>query len=170
MQGDAEGQHLFLPLGVRTVFTDKGVALDKFTGIDLNCSVLTRRFINEPDLVQTFVVTCCLLNIPFRFSGLQSLRIKETDRISALQTEMRKLGYIIKIESGSIMEWTGERGLPEENPVISTYEDHRMAMAFAPVCLRTKEIRIKNPQVVTKSYPNYWKDLSSAGFIITEEK
>ncbi|MDR0680459.1 MAG: 3-phosphoshikimate 1-carboxyvinyltransferase [Dysgonamonadaceae bacterium] len=170
MQGDAEGQNLFVPFGIRTVFTDKGVVLSKVADADLSRSPLTHNFIHEPDLAQTVIVTCCLLNIPFRFSGLQSLRIKETDRILALQTEMRKLGYVINDKSGNLMEWTGERCVAEKNPVISTYEDHRMAMAFAPACLKTKEIRINHPQVVAKSYPNYWKDLSSAGFIITEEK
>ncbi|GHS97835.1 3-phosphoshikimate 1-carboxyvinyltransferase [Bacteroidia bacterium] len=126
-------------------------------------------FTNEPDLAQTLVVTCCLLNIPFRFTGLQSLRIKETDRMTALQTELRKLGYIIQSESNSILEWTGKKGEPEPHPVIATYEDHRMAMAFAPVCLKTREIRIANPEVVSKSYPRFWLDLAQAGFIITEE-
>jgi 3-phosphoshikimate 1-carboxyvinyltransferase len=169
IQGDAEVRNLFVSLGIQTRFTDRGVALSKSSGIRLAHSVLTHDFVNEPDLAQTFAVTCCLLNVPFRFSGLQSLRIKETDRISALQAEMRKLGYLIKAEAGS-MEWQGEKCLCEEHPVIATYEDHRMAMAFAPACLKMKEISIEHPQVVTKSYPNYWRDLSSAGFIITEEK
>jgi 3-phosphoshikimate 1-carboxyvinyltransferase len=123
-------------------------------------------FINEPDLAQTLVVSCCLLNIPFRFTGLQSLRIKETDRLRALQTELRKLGYVIREEAGSILEWKGERCTPEPRPVIATYEDHRMAMAFAPICLRTGEIRIADPGVVSKSYPRYWDDLMAAGFRI----
>lgn len=126
-------------------------------------------FTNEPDLTQTFAVTCCLLDIPFRFTGLQSLRIKETDRITALQTELRKLGYHIEIENDTTLQWTGKRCEPDPHPVIATYEDHRMAMAFAPVCLKTKAIRIAHPEVVSKSYPNYWRDLVSAGFIITEE-
>ncbi|MDR2844394.1 MAG: 3-phosphoshikimate 1-carboxyvinyltransferase [Candidatus Symbiothrix sp.] len=126
-------------------------------------------FVNEPDLAQTFVVTCCLLNIPFRFSGLQSLRIKETDRMMALQTEMRKLGYELRILSDNVLMWVGERCEPVPKPVIATYEDHRMAMAFAPACLKMKEIRIENPEVVSKSYPNYWFDLKSAGFVIQEE-
>ena len=120
-------------------------------------------FTGEPDLAQTLAVACCLLDIPFHFTGLQSLRIKETDRISALQTELKKLGYVIKTGE-TAMEWTGERCEPESDPVISTYEDHRMAMAFAPVCLKTGRIRIKNPSVVTKSYPEFWKDLEKAGF------
>jgi 3-phosphoshikimate 1-carboxyvinyltransferase len=129
--------------------------------------MFTYDFINEPDLAQTLVVSCCLLQIPFHFSGLQSLRIKETDRISALQTELRKLGYVVREEAGNQLEWNGERCGPEPHPVISTYEDHRMAMAFAPACLKTREIRIAHPEVVSKSYPNYWKDLAQAGFSIT---
>ncbi|MDR2806111.1 MAG: 3-phosphoshikimate 1-carboxyvinyltransferase [Dysgonamonadaceae bacterium] len=125
-------------------------------------------FVHEPDLAQTFAVTCCLLNKPFRFTGLQSLRIKETDRLIALQTELRKLGYPIQIESDSVLEWTGERCAADPHPVIATYEDHRMAMAFAPACLKTGEIRIADPGVVSKSYPRYWDDLAAAGFIITE--
>jgi 3-phosphoshikimate 1-carboxyvinyltransferase len=114
------------------------------------------------------VVTCTLLDIPFCFTGLQSLRIKETDRISALQTEMRKLGYIVKDEENSVMEWNGERCPAEASPVISTYEDHRMAMAFAPACLKTGTIRIEDPKVVTKSYPAYWEDLRNTGFEIAK--
>jgi 3-phosphoshikimate 1-carboxyvinyltransferase len=125
-------------------------------------------FIDEPDLAQTLAVACCLLDVPFRFAGLQSLRIKETDRLAALQTELRKLGYPVQTASNSVLEWTGERCEAESHPVIATYEDHRMAMAFAPACLKTGEIRIAHPEVVDKSYPRYWDDLAAAGFIITE--
>jgi 3-phosphoshikimate 1-carboxyvinyltransferase len=155
LQGDAKVKDLFKLLAPLPCEEGLGERLYDFT--------------NEPDLAQTLVVTCCLLNIPFRFTGLQSLRIKETDRMAALQTELRKLGYIIQIEGNSILEWTGEKGEPEPHPVIATYEDHRMAMAFAPVCLKTKEIRIANPAVVSKSYPRFWLDLEKAGFSITEE-
>jgi len=126
---------------------------------------LNYNFSNEPDLAQTLAVTCCLLDISFHFTGLQSLRIKETDRISALQTELKKLGFVLKTTEAS-MEWTGERCEAESNPIISTYEDHRMAMAFAPACLKTGEIRIKDPEVVSKSYPEFWEDLKRAGFEI----
>jgi len=122
-------------------------------------------FTNEPDLAQTLAVTCCLLDIPFHFTGLQSLRIKETDRISALQTELKKLGYIVKA-SENTLKWEGEKCNPDTDPVISTYDDHRMAMAFAPVCLRKGKIRINNPDVVSKSYPAFWKDLVKAGFTV----
>ena len=131
-----------------------------------NAMTIDYDFTNEPDLAQTLAVTCCLLEIPFHFTGLQSLRIKETDRISALQTELKKLGYVIKTSEAAI-EWSSERCEPDSDPVISTYDDHRMAMAFAPVCLKTGKIRIKDPEVVTKSYPGFWKDLESAGFRVS---
>lgn len=166
MQGDAAGADLFARLGVGTSFTSKGVVL-RHNGN--RPDKLVYSFVHEPDLAQTFAVTCVLLNIPFRFSGLQSLKIKETDRIEALKTELRKLGYVLNDSKGSILEWTGERCEAEEHPVISTYEDHRMAMAFAPAALaRPGGISIADPQVVSKSYPHYWEDLKAAGFTITE--
>ncbi|MDE5759642.1 MAG: 3-phosphoshikimate 1-carboxyvinyltransferase, partial [Bacteroides sp.] len=90
----------------------------------------------------------------------------DTDRIAALITELRKLGYVVHSEQDSILWWDGERCPAEESPVIATYEDHRMAMAFAPACLVVPEIRINEPQVVSKSYPGYWEDLKKAGFKI----
>jgi len=125
-------------------------------------------FVNEPDLAQTFVVTCCMLGIPFLFMGLQSLKIKETDRIEALKAEMKKMGYVIPDRDNSIMEWDGERCIAEEKPVIKTYEDHRMAMAFAPAAILLEKLNIAEPQVVSKSYPNFWKDLTAVGFSIEE--
>ena len=114
------------------------------------------------------MVTCSLLNIPFRFSGLQSLKIKETDRMAALICEMKKLGFVLQESEGSILSWEGER-CERSGEAIDTYEDHRMAMAFAPACLVLDDVCINNPQVVTKSYPGYWNDLQTAGFIIKEE-
>ena len=162
LQGDAAGAKLFARLGVETLFTERGVRL-RHTGVC--CRELTYDFVNEPDLAQTFVVTCALLGVPFRFTGLQSLKIKETDRIAALQTELRKLGYVLRDEQDSILSWDGERCAPEAHPVIATYEDHRMALSFAPAALvRPKGIEIAHPQVVSKSYPHYWADLRAAGF------
>ncbi len=164
LQGDAAGAKLFAQLGVGTTFTDRGVILKRTGNL---AKKLVYNFINEPDLAQTFVVTCVFLNIPFRFTGLQSLKIKETDRIVALKTELSKLGYMLTDSNDSILEWNGERCEPEDNPVIATYEDHRMAMAFAPAALvRPEGIAIADPEVVTKSYPRYWDDLKAAGFII----
>ena len=164
-QGDSQVAGIFRSLVVETIYKDKTVILKKN---GKSVERLDYDFINQPDLAQTFVVTCALLNIPFRFSGLQSLKIKETDRMAALITEMRKLGYILHETDGSVLSWEGERCTTEEHPAIDTYEDHRMAMAFAPTCLALPEILINNPQVVSKSYPRYWEDLRQAGFIIKE--
>lgn len=162
-QGDSRGAEVFSRLGVHTEFTDRGVRLTQ-TGTPVDR--LVEDMVDIPDLAQTFVVTCCLMNIPFRFTGLQSLKIKETDRITALITELHKLGYVIHSEQDSILQWDCERCPAETSPVISTYEDHRMAMAFAPACLVLPQIEIDEPQVVSKSYPEYWTDLIKAGFKI----
>lgn len=164
-QGDSKVAELFLDLGIKTEFTDNGVILTK---TDKTTKKMFHNFVNEPDLAQTFVVTCCLKNIPFLFTGLQSLKIKETDRIEALKAEMKKLGYIITDSQNSILEWNGERCEPETNPIISTYEDHRMAMAFAPAAIKIDRLNIDEPKVVSKSYINYWDDLKNAGFKISE--
>lgn len=166
LQGDAAGAKLFAQLGVGTTFTDRGVQLKHNGNV---AKKLIYNFVNEPDLAQTFVVVCVLLNIPFRFTGLQSLKIKETDRIEALKTELRKLGYLLTDSNDSILEWNGERCEPEVDPVIATYEDHRMAMAFAPAALILPQgIRIADPGVVTKSYPTFWDNLRGAGFTVKE--
>lgn len=165
MQGDSKVAELFLDLGVKTEFIEDGVLLTKTNRIT---GKMFHDFVNEPDLAQTFAITCCMMNIPFMFTGLQTLKIKETDRIEALKKELKKLGFILKDSMNSILEWDGERCIPETAPVIKTYEDHRMAMAFAPAALRFNNLRIDKPTVVTKSYPFFWEDLKEAGFTIEE--
>ncbi len=164
-QGDSAIAGLFERLGVKTVFEAQGVRLKKTA-----CSLqrMEYDFVNQPDMAQTFVVTCTQLGIPFRFEGLQSLKIKETNRMAALIKELGKLGYLLNEENGSVLSWNGERTAVSPNPAIDTYEDHRMAMAFAPVCLKKTDIIINNPHVVSKSYPHYWEDLKLAGFKIEE--
>jgi 3-phosphoshikimate 1-carboxyvinyltransferase len=162
LQGDAAGAGLFARLGVETTFADGCVRIRR-TGN--RCERLTYDFVGEPDLAQTFVAVCIGLNIPFCFSGLQSLKIKETDRIEALKAESRKLGYLLCGSRDDMLEWNGERCDPERRPMIETYEDHRMAMAFAPLALtRRQGIEIAHPEVVSKSYPAFWDDLQKAGF------
>lgn len=162
-QGDSRGAEVFARLGIETEYTEEGIRLRK------NGSCVKRLdedFVDIPDLAQTFVVTCALLDVPFRFTGLQSLKIKETDRIEALKAEMKRLGYVLHDEDDSILYWNGERIEPQACPVIKTYEDHRMAMAFAPAAIHYPTIQIDEPQVVSKSYPGYWDDLRKAGFVI----
>ena len=166
MQGDSKVSDLFLDLGVATEYTKDGVILTK-TG--RKTKKLFHNFVSEPDLAQTFAVTCCVMEIPFMFTGLQTLKIKETDRIEALKNELKKLGYLLYDREDSILEWDGERCEPEANPVIKTYEDHRMAMAFAPAAIKLDHINIAEPKVVTKSYPHFWDDLRMVGFEIKVE-
>lgn len=171
-QGDSVVRYLYSLLGVKTAFKNDDHGQNTKVALTRHFSALTRMdydFINQPDLAQTFVVTCCALGIPFHFTGLASLKIKETDRIEALKTEMRKLGYVLRDVNDCELEWDGARCEAENNPAIDTYEDHRMAMSFAPLAITLGCIRINNPEVVSKSYPNYWDDLRKAGFEITEE-
>ena len=168
-QGDSQVRYIFSLLGVKTAFDSKQEGAP--TTVTLKHSgrcvpKLEYDFVNCPDLAQTFVVCCALLGVKFHFRGLSTLKIKETDRIEALKTEMRKLGYIIRDANNQELLWDGERCEPSVEAGIDTYEDHRMALAFAPAALRIKGLRINKPQVVTKSYPHYWEDLEKAGFVL----
>ena len=181
-QGDSSLRYIFSLLGVKTTFSSRQAGQPALVTLSRRGRPVPRLeydFVNAPDLTQTFVVCCAVMGVPFHFRGLSTLRIKETDRIAALITEMRKLGYVLHDGDGSELIWSGERceaavmqpvsdGQP---PVgIDTYEDHRMALAFAPAALRFDALRINNPQVVSKSYPHYWDDLRSAGFVINNHE
>jgi 3-phosphoshikimate 1-carboxyvinyltransferase len=172
-QGDSIVRYIFSLLGVKTRFSSREPG--KPTTVTLTKSNhrvkrLDYDFTGAPDLTQTVVVACCLLGVPFHFTGLQTLRIKETDRLDALQREMLKLGYHLTIHGDSGLSWNGTLSpngeVSAETPSIDTYDDHRMALAFAPVAL-CRPVIINKPQVVTKSYPHYWEHLRQAGFIIS---
>ncbi len=170
-QGDSAVRYIFSMLGVKTSFESNKPNVP--TTVTLSPCItlapkMTFDFVNQPDLAQTFVVTCTLLGIPFHFTGLSTLRIKETDRIEALKREMLKLGFVLRDANDSELIWDGERTTPMDNPIINTYNDHRMAMAFAPAAIRIPGLRIDNPEVVSKSYPQFWRHLRHAGFTITD--
>lgn len=168
-QGDSVARYIFSMLGVKTVFESKTSRKPQTVTITANGRCLPRLeydFINSPDLAQTFVVTCAAKGVRFHFKGLSTLKIKETDRIEALKKEMRKLGYVIESRNDSELIWDGETCEPQMEKGIDTYEDHRMALAFAPYALKSGEIIINNPQVVTKSYPHFWESLEEVGFKI----
>lgn len=171
-QGDSTVRYIFRMLGVKTEFADKSkslVATDvTLTSQHRGLPRLDFDFSGQPDLAQTIVVTTALLNVPFRFTGLETLRIKETDRIAALKEEMMKLGYVLDDSVEGTLAWDGQRCEPMAEPAIDTYEDHRMAMAFAPAAIMFPGLRINNPMVVTKSYPEFWNELRKAGFDVTE--
>lgn len=167
LQGDAETARLFEQLGVKTRHTDQAAILYPHS---FCCKKLVCDLSDQPDIAQTLAVTCAFKGIPFYLSGLHTLKIKETDRLYALQTELGKLGIPVQIIRDSVLQWTGEYQCPDHDPVIHTYDDHRMAMAFAPVALKRSEgIQISHPEVVSKSYPSFWDDLKKAGFHITEK-
>jgi len=164
LQGDARVAEWFENLGIHTEYEADGVHLTK---IKSSVERFEADFTDQPDLAQTIATTCALNAIPFRLTGLQSLKIKETDRIKALVDESAKLGFVFATSQDSILEWTGETCTMHAIP-IETYDDHRMAMAFAPAALAYGIIRINHPEVVSKSYPNFWNDLKDAQFHITE--
>ena len=178
LQGDSAVAEMFKELSVASFTLSSGT--DEPKTMLVRRGQMARRvewdFTKTPDLAQTMVVTCAMKGIAFRFSGLQSLRIKETDRIAALVTELGKLGVRLEVEGDSVISWAGPDEQPEgEIPYlqpqpgtsIDTYDDHRMAMAFAPVAMVLGSIDINNPEVVSKSYPRYWEDLKEAGFDLT---
>lgn len=169
-QGDTIVKYIFSLLGVRTTFANR--TKRKPTTITLRkasmiVSTMKFDFSNCPDLAQTIVCTCCGMGIPFEFTGLSTLKIKETDRIHALKTELMKLGFVIYDRNNDTLVWEGERKQPSMEPV-DTYEDHRMAMAIAPLAMKLRGLRINNPEVVSKSYPDFWDHLRQASFSVEE--
>ena len=157
LQGDSKLKELYAPLGVETQFVDGGVVLSKNAEVVLP-EIYDISLKEQPDLAQTLVVSCLLMNVPFKFSGLENLKIKETDRIAALINECRTLGFVLKEVASGTLSWDGEKCNPAREIMINTYEDHRMAMAFAPAVIRLESIIINEPDVVTKSYPSFWQE------------
>ncbi len=160
LQGDSKTTELMANFGITSQFKDSGVALSN------EAKILERKFFDFaacPDLAQTVMVCCAALGHEATFTGLETLKIKETDRVKALQTELAKLGVKLIEKNLSYKLDCTEWHLPEKIQ-IETYEDHRMAMAFAPLALVIEEVEIIDPQVVNKSYPHFWDDLKKAGF------
>ena len=163
-QGDRVVAALFEPLGVKTSYTDEGARLSMDKGEwPRDYSQFEWDFTHCPDIAQTLAVTYCLLGVPYIFKGVHSLRIKETDRVAALIAELHKLGFELSAKGDELLLWNGARCNPEVSPVIATYDDHRMAMTFAPAALCYGGIEIEHPEVVTKSYPTFWEDLKKIG-------
>ena len=161
LQGDSILKNIYEKLGVKSVFKDNCLLLKKEQinfpiSIDLNLS-------KTPDIAQTIAVTCYGLGIGCNLEGLHTLKIKETDRLIALERELKKLGANIKITESTLTLIPGNNFI--QNCSISTYNDHRMAMSFAPLSLKIP-LQIKDYNVVSKSYPNFWKDLVKLNFII----
>ena len=164
LQGDAVLKEIYENFGVETTHRASGIRIKKIKytvqslRLDLNAT---------PDIAQTLVVTCFALGVACYLSGLHTLKIKETDRLEALKTELTRLGALVITSDSTIKLGASTR--IHANKKIKTYQDHRMAMAFAPLALKT-QIEIQNAEVVSKSYPSFWNDLKNIGFQISEQK
>ena len=165
LQGDAVLQEIYTHLGVQTTFEGSKINLKKINtnvpdSLDLDLA-------NAPDIAQTIVVTCLGLQVKCNLTGLHTLKIKETDRLEALKNEIYKFGTSIDITDDSLH--LSDSKLLTSGPVVETYNDHRMAMAFAPLALRT-EFSIKEAEVVSKSFPDFWNNLAELGFNTSESE
>lgn len=167
LQGDSRIAELMSQMGVTGNWCGRYLDLRSNGGVGCCCSTFAD-LSGTPDIAQTLAVMLCLMGRPFRITGLRTLRIKETDRLEALRTELRKLGYVVKVEGDDAISWHFETTVAEAAPHISTYHDHRMAMAFAPAAIRFPGLIIDDAQVVSKSYPLFWEHLRQAGFKIEE--
>ena len=169
IQGDSVIAKIAEKFGVQTTYNNNSAVLKKVPN-HKQPSFLEYDFLECPDLAQTVLTFCAALKSTVHCSGLQTLRIKETDRIAALDTELMKLG-LATLKEIKENKWTLNPIIIEnkllDNVSIATYEDHRMAMSFAPLALILKTITIEEPNVVTKSYPLFWNDLKKLGFSIT---
>ncbi|MCO6487471.1 MAG: 3-phosphoshikimate 1-carboxyvinyltransferase [Phaeodactylibacter sp.] len=173
VQGDAVLAGMMTAFGVRTSFNENGVLLSKRPFPPP--PVFEWDFLRCPDLAQTLAAVCCGLGVEGRFTGLETLRIKETDRIAALQAELAKVNCRLEAlpagkapQPGREFYVTKGKARVEGKPVFATYEDHRMAMALAPLAMMGS-IGIEDPMVVAKSYPNFWEDLEKMGFDIIRQ-
>ncbi len=165
VQGDSILHQWMKPFGIKTTFTEAGAYLEK--DVTKEKTFFAEDFLLSPDLAQTFLALAAAKGIHARLSGLKTLRLKETDRLTAMQAELKKFGIRMrKTEDQAEILPQKLTGNPE---TICTYDDHRMAMAMAIMAVKTGEITIENPGVVKKSYPHFWKELARLGFDITEE-
>lgn len=159
VQGDAVLVDIMEQFGVKSTFNEKGVLLTKTAA---HLEAFSYDFSDCPDLAQTLAVVCAGLQVPAHFTGLETLTIKETDRIHALQTELEKMGAVVEATENSLEIKKGITNTTQKAHIL-TYEDHRMAMAFAPLALLLEEVTVEDKQVVNKSYPNFWKDFANLG-------
>ncbi|MFC6098256.1 3-phosphoshikimate 1-carboxyvinyltransferase [Flavobacterium qiangtangense] len=159
LQGDSVLAEIYTDLGVETRFENNQITLSKSGNTNLQSVILDLN--QAPDIAQTIAVTCFGLGIGCHLTGLHTLKIKETDRLEALRIELQKLGADITVTNDSLTLKISS--VTERNVAINTYNDHRMAMAFAPLALIT-DIVINDAEVVSKSFPDFWNDLKQIGF------
>lgn len=163
LQGDAALSYLFEVLGVAEHWNEDGSLLLNRSGKP-DVEEYEGDMTETPDLAQTLMATCCGIGLPFTLTGLSTLAIKETNRIEAMITELAKLGYRLSTNGAETVSWDGTRCDAKSSPEIMTYKDHRMAMALAPLAAVAGPLKFDDPEVVTKSYPGFWKDLQEVGY------
>lgn len=166
-QGDRKLADIYSHIGVDTEWQGEDGGTDLCANPDPDARV-TIDFTENPDLAQYVIVTCAMLGLPFRFTGLSTLAIKETDRVTAVANELAKIGILLNVESRDAVSWEGQRCPFSELPRFSTYDDHRMAMCLAPIALYIPGIIIDDVEVVSKSYPEFWEQLKDAGFVLLD--
>jgi 3-phosphoshikimate 1-carboxyvinyltransferase len=162
LQGDSILSAIYEDFGVETTFNNSSITLTK---IDKQLSNVSYNLSNAPDIAQTIAVTCLGLGVSCHLTGLHTLKIKETDRLVALKTEIEKFGTQVAISNDSLI--IAKINSLAKNVDVGTYHDHRMAMAFAPLALKVG-FNIIEANVVTKSYPDFWSDLKNIGFNFSE--
>ena len=162
-QADSVLQEIYKQFGVTSRFVESELVLSKNGNV---VNSFEYDFTNCPDIAQTIAVTCFGLGIKAKLTGLKTLKLKESDRIVALKTELEKFGAAVDITDNSILIHETSNKKQEISPITNTYNDHRMAMSFAPLSMVFKQIKIQNPEVVSKSYPQFWEDLKSVGFSV----
>jgi 3-phosphoshikimate 1-carboxyvinyltransferase len=165
LQGDSRIAEIMQSLGAETSWSAEGLSLSSYLQKPDEQQILDLQ--DCPDLAQTIIVCAAAKGLNLKFSGLETLKIKETNRVKALQNELAKIG--VKLLEDNLIYTLDCSGLHfPEKVSFQTYDDHRMAMAFAPLSILIKEVEIEDYMVVEKSYPDYWKDLAKAGFLTTE--
>jgi 3-phosphoshikimate 1-carboxyvinyltransferase len=162
LQADAACSAIYQRFGVETTFGDNAIVISKMK--EPLTGMMAYDFTDCPDIAQTLACTCAALQRPFHFTGLQTLKVKETDRILALKQELKKFGLKLEATEHSL-SYDGNSVLSHEAVQIATYNDHRMAMSFAPLALVHDNISIEQAEVVSKSYPRFWDDLRNIGFV-----
>ena len=162
LQGDSAIVEMYKTFGVESTFNGTQVKLLKSN--TNSADTFDYDFSDCPDVAQTLAATLIGLNVKGHFKGLESLRIKETDRITAIKNELEKFGASIDILPDDEIQ-INQATVSSYNGAIETYDDHRVAMSIAPLCLKIDRIEIKEPNVVAKSYPDFWNDLNDKGLV-----
>ena len=167
-QGDSRILTFMQQLGMCTQWADDGTLHLDMSNTALCCCSTYADLNGTPDLAPTLIVLLCLLGRPFRLTGLRTLAIKESDRLEALRIELEKLGYLIQLEGSDAVSWHFQTCAPQSEIYLDSHGDHRLAMSLALATTRYPEIVITDVNVVEKSYPTFWKQLSKVGFSIKQ--